>query len=130
MTDLVLKVVPTAVLVSVAAIIAAQQAIDPSRRVIKLSVLMGLMALMLRFDMAYSVYLFTIVFPFPSSVSIGSTNSILMTIIPLIWAVRSSSTKTRFIIHRTKVDFAIGLFLLVSVLSLINVENTLELKRS
>ncbi|MGD8413625.1 MAG: O-antigen ligase family protein, partial [Candidatus Latescibacterota bacterium] len=93
-------------------------------------VLLGLMAFMLRFDLVYSVYLFTILFPFPSGVSVGSTNSILMTLIPLIWMVRAASTKSAIYFKRTKVDFAIALFLFTYVLSFINVETTEELRNS
>ena len=81
-TDWFMKVVPIAGLISVAAYMAAQQAVSPQRRAVKLGVLLLLMALMMRFDMVWSIYVFTILFPFPSGISIGSTNSVLMTIIP------------------------------------------------
>jgi O-antigen ligase len=130
MTDLAMKVLPIATLVAVAAYIAAQQAISPQRRVIKVAVLLGLLALMLRFDLVYSVYLFALLFSFPSDVSIGSSNSILMTLIPLIWAVRASSAKVKLFFRKTNADFAIALYLFAYVLSFINVETTEELKSS
>jgi hypothetical protein len=130
MTDALLRVLPIAGLVALAGYIAGQQAISPNKRVIKFGVLLGLMAFMLRFDLVYSVYLFTILFPFPSGVSIGSTNSIFMTLIPLIWAVRATSTKTAMYVRRTKADFAIVLFLFAYVLSFINVDSTPELINS
>jgi O-antigen ligase len=126
-TDLVFKVIPVAGLVSLAAYVTAQQAVSPHRRVIKLGILLGLMAFMLRFDMVYSVYLFTILFPFPSGVTIGSTNSVLMTLIPLIWAVRAASTKSSILLRNTKVNFPIALFLFAYVLSFFNVESSIEL---
>jgi len=128
--DALIRIVPISALVGIGAYIAAQQAVSPHRRVIKVGVLIALMAFMLRFDLAYSVYLFTILFPFPSGVSVGSTNSILMTIIPLVWVVRAASTKSAIYFRRTKVDFAIALFLLAYVLSFINVETTPELRSS
>jgi O-antigen ligase len=129
-TDIVMRFIPIAALVGLASFISAQQAISPHRRVIKFAVLLGLLAMMLRFDLVYSVYLFTVLFPFPSSVSIGSTNSILMTLIPLIWAVRATSTKTAIIVRRTRVDGAIIVFLFAYVISFFNVESTSELKQS
>jgi O-antigen ligase len=130
LTDAMMRVVPISGLVALAAYIAAQQAISPHRRVIKVAVLLGLMSFMLRFDLVYSVYLFTLLFPFPSGVSIGSSNSILMTLIPLIWAVRAASTKSAVYFRRTKADIAILLFLFAYILSFINVETTSELKSS
>jgi hypothetical protein len=61
---------------------------------------------------------------------VGSTNSILMTLIPLIWMVRAASTKSLVYFKRTKVDFAIALFLFTYILSFINVETTDELRNS
>jgi O-antigen ligase len=122
-----MKVVPVASLISFAAFMAAQQAVSPQRRAVKLGVFGLLVVLMMRFDMAYSVYLFTILFPFPSSISIGSTNSILMTIIPLIWAIRSSSTNTKFFLRKTKLDFPIVLFLGMYVVSLFNLDASSDL---
>jgi O-antigen ligase len=128
--DLAMKFLPIAGLVTIAAYISAQQAVSPQRRVIKLAVLLGLMALILRFDMVYAIYLFTVLFPFPSGVALGSTNVILMTIIPLIWAVRATSTKQKFFLAKTSVDFPIILFLFAHVLAFINVRNTYELVES
>jgi len=125
-----MRVLPVAGLVALGAYVAAQQAISPQRRVIKFAVLLALMAFMLRFDLVYSVYLFTVLFPFPSGVSVGSTNSILMTLIPLIWMVRAASTKSAVYFRRTKVDVPIVLFLLAYVLSFINVDTTPELRNS
>lgn len=125
-----MKVLPVTGLVTIAAYISAQQTVSPHRRVIKLGVLLALMALMLRFDMVYSVYLFTILFPFPSSVSLGSTNSILMTIIPLIWAVRAASTNTKFFLRKTTVDRPILLFLFAVVVAFVNVNTGVELRES
>jgi len=118
--DIAMRVIPGAALVAVGALFAAQQAVAPSHRAIKALVLMGLMGLMFRFDMVYSVYLFALLFPFPSGISIGSSNNVLMTVIPMIWAVRATSAKIP-VLHKTAVDRAIGLFLLAFVVSLFNV---------
>jgi hypothetical protein len=129
-TDLVVKFLPVAGLALLGAFIAAQQAVSPQHRVIKAGVFVALMTLMLRFDMVYSVYLFAVLFNFPSSVSIGSTNCILMTLIPLIWVVRATSTKAKLYVRKTRADFAIVLYLFAYALSFINVQTTGELMNS
>jgi hypothetical protein len=123
-TDLFMKIVPIGGLIAIASYFAAQQAVSPQHRIVKLAVLLGLMAFMLRFDMVYSVLLFTILYPFPSGISIGSTNSILMTIIPLIWAVRAASTGAKIYFQKTRLDVPIILFLLAYVISFFNVGTT------
>ncbi len=126
--DIALRVVPVAALVAVGAFFAAQQAVRPSHRAIKALVIMGLMTLMFRFDMVWSVYLFALLFPFPSGISIGSSNNVLMTIIPMIWAVRASSSKIP-LTHRTPIDRPVALFLLAFVVSMITISDSLVLAR-
>ena len=72
-----MRVIPAAALVAIAAFIAAQQAVAPNRRMVKLMIMLGLSSLMFRFDMVWSVYAFTMLFPFPSGIAIGSTNAVL-----------------------------------------------------
>ena len=127
--DAAMRVIPIATMVVVGAFFAAQQAVRPSHRAIKALVLMSLVALMFRFDMVYSVYLFALLFPFPSGISIGSSNNVLMTIIPMIWAVRATSGKMP-LMRRSAVDAAVAVFLLAHVVSLINVNDTFTLARS
>lgn len=127
--DAAMRIVPVTTLVVVGAYFAAQQAVRPSHRAIKALVLMALMALMFRFDMVYSVYLFALLFPFPSGISIGSSNNVIMTIIPMIWAVRATSGKLP-LTRRSAVDAAVAVFLLAHVVSLINVNDTATLARS
>lgn len=127
--ELASRLLPVAILVLIGAYVAANQAVSPHRRVIKLAVLLGLMAFMIRFDMVFSVYLFTLLFPFPSGVALGSTNSILMTLIPLIWAVRATSTKSRFF-RKTDVDVPIVLLLSAYVVSCFNIDSGEVLVRS
>ena len=118
--DLAMRVVPITALVAVGAFFAAQQAVSPHHRAIKGLIILGLMALMFRFDMVYSVYLFALLFVFPSGISIGSSNSVLMTIIPMIWAVRATSGRVP-VLRRTPLDVAIGVFFFANVVSLFNV---------
>ncbi len=127
--DLAMRIIPPAVLIFAGAYFTAQQAVRPSHRAIKALVLMALMVLMFRFDMVYSVYLFALLFVFPSGISIGSSNSVIMTIIPMIWAVRATSGKIP-LTRRSPLDAAIGVFLLAHVVSLINVSDGGTLARS
>jgi len=120
--DWVWRVIPPAVLVFVGAYLSAQQALRPHHRVIKGLVMLALMGLMLRFDMVYSVYLFTMLFVFPSGISIGSSNSVLMTLIPMIWAVRATSRRLP-LFKRTPIDAAVALFLISYLVSMFNVNN-------
>ena len=127
--DLAMRVLPITAIIAIGSFVAAQQTVSPHRRVVKVGVMMALMALMLRFDMVYAVYLFVLLFPFPSGISIGSTNSVLMTVIPMIWAVRATSSKTA-LIRRTNLDVPIVLFFFAYIISLYNVDGNYALIRS
>ncbi len=115
------RIIPVVSLTVITAFLLSKQIVSPHRRLVKLSVVFALMTLMLRFDMVYSIYLFVFLFPFPSSISVGSTNSILMTLIMLIWFVRANSEKSKFF-YRTVVDKFIILLLMAYIVSLFNVE--------
>ena len=119
--DLAVRIVPVATLVAIGALFSAEQAVRPHHRAIKAALFLGLMALMFRFEMVNAVYLFAMLFIFPSGISIASSNSVLMTVIPMIWAVRAASTKTA-LFRRTALDAPIALFLLAYVLSFMNVD--------
>jgi hypothetical protein len=119
---------PTAILIFVAALFAAQQAVAPQRRAVKAAVMLGLIALMLRYDMVYSVYLFVLLFVFPSGISIGSTNTVLMTLIPALWLIRATSTRTA-LVRKTTVDWAIIAFVLSNVISLYAVSDPVLLTK-
>ncbi len=129
LTDLAFRFIPVAALVAVAAFFAAQQAVSPHHRAIKGLVILGLMALMFRFDMVYSIYLFAVLFAFPTGISIGSSNTVLMTIIPMIWAVRAASARSP-LMRRTPIDLAIGTFLLLHFVALFNVTDPLLLPQN
>jgi O-antigen ligase len=121
--DWALRVVPVAALVAIAALFTAQQTVKPHHRAIKALVLLALVALMMRFDMVYSVYLFALLFVFPSGISIGSSNSVLMTVIPMLWAIRATSSKVP-LLRRTPLDAPIALFLMAFIVSLFNVSDS------
>jgi O-Antigen ligase len=120
--DLLMRIVPITALVAAAAFMAATQAVSPHHRAIKSLVALGLMALMFRFDMVYSVYLFAILFAFPTGISIGSSNNVLMTIIPMIWTVRATSARVP-VLRRTPLDLAIACFLLAHMVAMFNVSD-------
>ena len=119
--DLALKVVPVATLIAVGAMFAAEQALRPNQRAIKTALMLGMMAFMFRFDMVYSIYVFSFLYLFPSGISIASSNIVLMTVIPMIWAVRASSNRTR-IFRSNVLDKPHVLFIMAYFLSLMNVE--------
>ena len=115
------RIIPVVGLTLITAYALSKQIVSPHRRMIKLSVVFALMTLMLRFDMVYSLYLFIFLFPFPSSISVGSTNNILITLIMLIWFIRANSEKLKFF-HPTVLDKSVVLLLMAYILSLFNVE--------
>ncbi|MCH7548133.1 MAG: O-antigen ligase family protein [Candidatus Krumholzibacteriota bacterium] len=127
--DLAMRVIPISAMVAIGAYVAAQQAVSPQRRVVKLTVLVGILVFMFRFDMVWSVYLFVLLFPFPSGIAIGNTNSILMTLIPLIWVVRATSLKQR-LFRPTPADTAIGVFLIAILVSFYNVDGEAAMVQS
>lgn len=124
--DVVLRVIPTAALVAVGAYFTARQVLRPNQRAIKAALILAIMAFMFRFDMVYSLYVFVLLFPFPSGISIGSSNNVLMTIIPMVWAIRAASIKTR-LFAKTPLDWPHGVFLMSYVVSLSNVNSHLAL---
>lgn len=105
----------------------AGQVVTPQHRMIKLAVLAAVLMFMFRLDMLFSVFLFTLLFPFPSGISVGSTNSILMTLIALTWAIRASSTGQP-IHQRTPYDRAIIFLLIAYVLSFWHVQSDVALR--
>jgi hypothetical protein len=119
--DFAMKIVPVATLVAVGAMFAAKQALQPNQRAIKTALMLGLMSFIFRFDMVYSIYLFSFLYLFPSGISIASSNVVLMTIIPMIWAVRAGSTRTR-LFRPNPLDSPHVLFIMAYFLSLMNVE--------
>ena len=127
--DVAMKIVPVGVLVAIGALFAAQQVTAPNHRSIKLAVMLAIAAFMFRFDMIYAVYMFVVLFPFPSGISIASSNLVLMTVIPMVWAVRAASTRTR-LFRPTPLDAPHALFIIAYFLALTNVESHLALARS
>ena len=117
----VMRALPIGALVMFVSYMTAKQAVAPSQRVVKAAVGMVLMTLMFRFDMVWSIYLFVVLFPFPSGIALGSTNSVLMTLILLVWSVRASSAKLR-LIPRSRLNLPIALLALAYVVSFYNVD--------
>ena len=100
-----IKLAPLVVMVAVVSYVTATQIVTPQHRMIKMGFLGAVLVFMFRFDMIYSVLLFTVLFPYPSGITIGSTNSILLTLIALAWAIRATSTGRRIFVP-TRYDWA------------------------
>ncbi len=127
--DLAMRIVPVAALVAVGSLFAAEQVLKPNQRAIKTALMLALMAFMFRFDMVYSLYTFSFLYLFPSGISIASSNIVLMTIIPMIWAVRAASVKVAMF-RRSLLDAPHALFLMAYFLSLMNVQTHYALMQS
>lgn len=123
------RLVPLFLFVSASSYVIGREIANPNRRMVKLLVAAGLVVIMMRFEMVYALYLFIILMPFPSGIALGSTNVVLMTIIPLLWAVRANSAQVPLFV-RTKLDPFIVLYILAFVVSLFNVETAWGLDRS
>ncbi|MFH1755650.1 MAG: O-antigen ligase family protein [Candidatus Latescibacterota bacterium] len=123
------RFIPILIVIGLVSLVLAKEIVTPQMRLIKFSVVIAILTLMFRFEMLYSLYLFIFLFPFPSSISIGSTNSILMTLIVLIWFVRANSEKANVFI-RTDIDKLVILLLGAYVMSLFNVESFAIVKKS
>lgn len=128
LSERLIRLVPLSGLLAVVAYYTARQVVSPHHRMVKVGVLGAVLLFMFRFDVIYSLFMFTLLFPFPSGISIGSTNSILMTLIGLVWAIRATSTGQP-IHQRTRYDWAVILLLLSYVLSFYNVQTSLHLVR-
>jgi len=115
----VLQIAPLAATIAVVSYFVAKQIASPNQRMIKMGVLGAMLIFMFRFDMIYSVFAFTLLFPFPSGITIGSTNSIMMTLIALAWAIRATSTGQR-VVNPTRYDWALVFLVLAYVMSFYN----------
>jgi hypothetical protein len=122
-SDVFWRFVPISIVVAISSYVLGSQIVRPQHRMIKAGVLLLALAILSRFDMLYSIYFFILLFPFPSGVVLTSTNALLMTLIPLVWLVRSRATGAK-LFARTDVDKWIAVFLLAHVVSLFNVETT------
>ena len=111
-----IKIVPLTGLLFVLSYWTAKQIVTPHHRMVKMGILGAVLLFMFRFDMIYSLYVFVVLFPFPSGISIGSTNTILMTLIGLTWAIRAASTGQP-VFQRTDYDRAIGFFIIAYAVS-------------
>jgi len=122
-SDTFWRFVPISIVVAVVSYVLGKQVVQPHHRMIKAGLLLVVLAILVRFDMVYSLYFFIILFPFPSGLVLTSTNVILMTMIPLIWLVRSRAAGERFF-ARTEIDKWILVFILAYLVSFYNVETT------
>jgi len=122
-SEAIWRIAPISVIVLALSYILGKQVVQPHHRMIKGGLLLLVLVILLRFEMAYSLYFFIIMFPFPSGLVLTSTNVILMTLIPLIWLARSRATRQKFL-ERTDIDKWVAVFLLAYLVSFYNVETT------
>jgi hypothetical protein len=116
------RVVPVSVVVLASSYVLSKQIVQPQHRMIKAAVLLVIVVALLKFEMIYTIYFFIVMFPFPSGLVLTSTNIILMTLITLVWIIRSRATG-HSLFERTVIDKWIALFLLAYVVSLFNVHS-------
>ena len=129
MNSLFWKIVPITALAIFISFTLAREIVTPNPRMIKLFVAILLLMMMLRFKMLYSLYIFILLYTFPSEISIGSTNQVFATLILLIWFVRAHSEKIKLFIG-TSVDKYVVLFGGMYIVSLFNVERFQTIERS
>lgn len=110
---------PVAALILLASLFVGKEIVDPHRRMVKTTVAMLVIILMIRFDMIYSLCLFFVLFPYPSGITLGSTNLLLPTLILLLWLIRARSQEVP-VFYSTPADKAILLFLIANVVSFFN----------
>jgi hypothetical protein len=129
MSDLLWRYVPITLLVIFITFALAREIVTPHPRMIKLFVAMVLLMMMLRFQMIYSLYIFFLLYTFPSAISIGSTNQVFATLILLIWFVRAHSEKIK-LFTGTKIDKFVVVFIGAYIVSLFNVEQFSTITKS
>jgi O-antigen ligase len=121
-SDQLWRFVPPMVVVAITSVIVATQFVSPHRRMIKVAAVAALLAIMLKFEMIYSLYFFGLVFLFPTGIAITYTNVVLMTVLPMAWIVRAN-TEGRKVFFPTAIDKYVILLLLAYVVSFFNVTN-------
>jgi len=127
--ELFWRFVPLSALIVVSSYVLGAEIADPHRRLVKVFVLMLVMVIMYRFEMIYSLYLFILLFPFPTGIALSSSNVILMTLIPLLWLVRAQSMQQK-VWEKTGFDKWLLLFFGLHLVSFFNIDNPLYLRES
>ncbi len=122
-SDALWRIVPISLVVAIVSYVLGGQIVRPHHRMIKVGLLAVVLAVLVRYPMVHSLYFFIILMPFPSGVVLTSTNVLLMTLIPLIWLVRSRATG-ELLVRRTDIDKWILIFLLAHLVSFWNVDRT------
>lgn len=116
------KYVPLTGLLAIASYVLGREIIAPTGRIVKVFMLFLVLVILLRFEMVFSLYMFIILFPFPSGIALTSTNVVFMTLIALLWVVRAHSANMP-LFTRTDLDKYIWLYLAAFVVSFFNMES-------
>jgi len=119
--DLAWKYLPIAGVVTMASYVLGREIVTPTVRTIKVLVLFLMLTVLLRFEAVFSLYMFVILFPFPSGIALTSTNVVFMTLITLLWVVRAHSANVP-LLTRTDFDKYVLLYLAAFVVSIFNLE--------
>jgi hypothetical protein len=113
---------PVAIFTVAAALFFGYQIADPNQRIVKATVALIVVALLFRYQMLYALLVFIVLFPFPSGISLGSTNAVLITLIVLTWLIRAHSRKER-ILERSPYDKVVIIFIVCYINSFLNVDS-------
>lgn len=127
--DLIWRFVPVTGLILMISYVLGAEVVSPHRRLVKVTVLMLILAIMYRFEMIFSLYLFLFLFPFPTGIALSSSNVILMTLIPLLWVVRAQAAGVP-VWPKTQLDKWLLLFIGLHIVSFINVSSAQDLTES
>ncbi|MCZ6766157.1 MAG: O-antigen ligase family protein [bacterium] len=115
------KYVPLAGVMTMASYVLAKEILAPTGRTVKVLVLFLVLVILLRFEMVFSLYMFVVLFPFPSGIALTSTNVVFLTLIALLWVVRAHSANIP-LFTRTDLDKYIWFYLAAFIVSFFNVE--------
>jgi O-antigen ligase len=119
-SELFWRFVPVGTLIVFLSYLLGSQLLSPQRRVVKALVTVLVAAIMWRFEMIFTLYIFVVLFPVPSGIAVTSTNVALMTLLFLLWVVRANAQKLQ-ILPRTQIDIFVVLFLMAYIVSFFNV---------
>jgi hypothetical protein len=107
-------------LVCLVALLLGQQIVSPSKRVIEAAAGLVMIALVLRVDLYWSLCLFLIALPFPSTLALGTTNIVFIAILFSVWLMRLATKQVRSA-GRTFLDLPLLALFLVYVASFWNI---------
>jgi hypothetical protein len=121
------RIVPLIIVILITSWVVGTEIVHPHQRLVKVTILFIIIVIMLRFQMIYSLYLFILLYLFPSGITYGSTNLLLMTLIPLLWVIRATSSGVP-LLKRTELDGLVIVLILAHAVSFFNMESMALIK--